>query len=524
MKSYNVSVRSVAILLFVVTTVTATRTIQAQSTRIVYLTGDSIPGGTETFTSSASPTGFNDEGDVIFQSWTSGGYLGLFLSDASTGSLKQVVSGEHPSMNGELYFSRFANLTLNNRGEIAFVAITESTDGADNTRFDTLYWLDSSHSSLLPLAQGGDSLPGSDVESYVKGSLGVNGLSNAGRLSFGTIVESPQPDPFPGSRMEPAIYQYDGATGELTTVIRHGDVGPDGPFVFTDYITSSNVNKSGQRAFFAYIWSTFPWSDSGVYLTTSEPADSAKIVGRFDQAPDDNGDFSRLWPSRIKLNDSGLVGFSSPLSDTSGGVADDFGFFVGDGQQLAQVAREGYLTPDGKNIFADLGTFDLGNSGEFVFSSELIDASSGLPVGSAIFSYDSVSGELVELVRNEELGADHAGLNLAVKSINDVGQILFTSEFTTSTNPAAKAIYVLDKELGILPVATIGDPFSDSTISRIFGPQLNNAGQVVYNFSIQNVQSGIAVWSVPEPASYALCGLGAMVLLTWRTAKARYAG
>ena len=95
----------------------------------------------------------------------------------------------------------------------------------------------------------------------------------------------------------------------------------------------------------------------------------------------------------------------------------------------------------------------------------------------------------------------------------------------TTTGGASddSGIYFYDDLLGLLQVARKGDAFLGSTITSLdFKPSItedgdeqsgfNNLGQIAFAFDLADGREGIALWTIPEPATLALLGLGGLFL------------
>ena len=195
-----------------------------------------------------------------------------------------------------------------------------------------------------------------------------------------------------------------------------------------------------------------------------------------DPAPDGNGVFFAFEAPAV--HNSGLAaseGFLTPNTPNTGR-----GIFLGNGvDPLLQLARRLDPTPDGNRRFP--GTRPDGNGTFF-----------GL------------------------------GFNFSEIAVNDRGQIAFYARLINTDNGAADdaGIFFFDDSLGLVNVIREGDAFLDSTILRLnFGEQIredeysgfNDLGEVAFAYTLVNGDSGIAIWTVPEPATGVLLLPGLML-------------
>ncbi len=260
--------------------------------------------------------------------------------------------------------------------------------------------------------------------------------------------------------------------------------------------------------------------------TTSGPGvtGTTRVIAQTgDAAPDGNGSFAGFfvraaYTNSIGLNDLGQVAFRAELTGTVDEDVDWIGIFRGDGSaQPVQIARGGQGAHDGNGTFFFFGSPALNSSGQTAFLGNLFDTTGGSTDDEGIFRGDG-SAALVQIVRAGQAAPDGNGIFLdfgADIALNDAGQAAFTAFLTDTSGGSADdlGIYLYDDGLGLLQVAREGDAFLGSMITELFfspgfsqqdeGSGLNNLGQVAYSYRLADGRSGVAIWSIPEPASAA---------------------
>ena len=218
-----------------------------------------------------------------------------------------------------------------------------------------------------------------------------------------------------------------------------------------------------RRAFFCPNAGVFRTDVGGIVI---------QIIREGDPAPDGVGNFETFQP--VTMNTV-------------------VGIFLGDGVgPLAQIARAGDPIPDGTADFLEFDDPAVNNAGQVLFGAALgtIDTTDGL------YLYDG-TGPLTQIARIGDPTPD--------------GAATFTN---FNSRPS------LNDSLGLVNVIREGDAFLDSTILRLnFGEQIredeysgfNDLGEVAFAYTLVNGDSGIAIWTVPEPATGVLLLPGLML-------------
>src|SRR5262249_33222484 len=135
-----------------------------------------------------------------------------------------------------------------------------------------------------------------------------------------------------------------------------------------------------------------------------------QIARRGQASPDGNGSilsFDLNGEDVVPVNDAGQTAFKATLTATAQGTADNLAVFRGDGGALLKIARKGQASPDGDGVFA---TFEP-------------------------------------------------------PALNASGQVAFHA--TLSGTAHTQGIYLYDDDLGLVPVARLGDPLLGQTIANL---------------------------------------------------------
>ncbi|MEZ6095288.1 MAG: hypothetical protein R3C03_13830 [Pirellulaceae bacterium] len=330
--------------------------------------GQDAPDSNGVFLSFGSPV-LNDFGAAAFRgslSETSGGFSddqGIFSGNG--GNISQIVREGQlaPDANGT--FLSFTNPVINNSGQTAFRATLTGTSGNST---DSVGIFRGSGGNLTQIARAGQGAPDANG---VFSSLNNAVLNDSGQVAF--IADFVNTNG--GTNDDSGIFR--GSGGGLTQIVRKGQVAPDGNGTFVD-LRSPSINTSGQVAFLGYFSGTSGGltDERGVFRGSGGSLTQIARSGKF--APNGNGTFSNFGDTTI--NDAGQVAFIATLGNTSGGIADDTGIFIGDGSDLLKVAREGdslagntivYLsmqTSAALNSFGQIAYLATLNNGEQIVS------------------------------------------------------------------------------------------------------------------------------------------------------------
>jgi hypothetical protein len=428
--------------------------------------GEATPSGA-VFNGIGGSTSINDAGIVAFFSTTSTGH-GIFVGDGVTRSEVMRQGQLEPGGDGTLYFLG-TGLAINNPGQVAFSGGLSGTNGGGSDD-QAIYRWDGVGQPLVQIVRKGDNAPGAGTftGTAFQASQVFNEptMNDAGQVAFtAAIVGS-------ADSFDNGIFLGNGTT--ITQIARRGEAVPGGGGTFFNLSTPA-LNNAGHAAFTANYLSNSNWD--GVFRGNGSITTAIAKTG--DPAPDGSGLLRDTFSNHVALNDAGQVAFITAITPNPGGQVRT-GLFRGDGSVggLDLIVREGMNSPDGDGVFSSIGS-----AGAF--------------------------------------------------AMNEAGQILFTAGLDIDPNNVTPTeefgLFLHDDDLGLLKVIRQNDPFLGSTVTNFYfagntvgryhpdeRSGLNDLGQVAFVFSLQDGRTGLAVWSIPEPATFTTFALFATLALLLR--------
>ncbi len=417
--------------------------------RVIVVTGHESPGGGGRFVGEFGTPVLNDLGQIAFLGTTSNEVgvqrRGIFRGNSQLVSKIAFENDAVPDGNGS--FDRFGITAINNSNQVMFQgrfkstaqgslddsaifraegdALTQLVRAGDMTpdHSGPYVWMFSptfNHAGAVAFAGhalGQTGMPSDFSGSYIVDEQGVamvarqdspapagDTFANDGYLS--TINQLGQVAFHAGLKRADGSYigggLFRGDETDLVEVIRPGMAAPDENGVFTEF-SGPALNDRGEVAFQGYFTGTTGGTndDGGIYVETS--AGLIQVAREGQAVPNGNGVFGSFrnsagGTSPVALNNAGDVVFEAALSRTSNGNRNNGGLYIGDGQSIMEIVREGATPPDGKGYFIGFGDPGLNHSGQVGFVAALEGA--GVPRGSdfGLYSYDRSAG-LVQIAR-----------------------------------------------------------------------------------------------------------------------------
>ncbi len=476
---------------------------QLGTTQIIAQEGDAAADGNGTILSFATNPALNDAGQVayIVDSYlgSAGGTLDNTSINLFSGGVNQIISREGdaaPDANGVQggFFSGDLE-GLGSGGAVMFSNQMTGTAGSFTDDFGIFQGTTSGVTqlarelSVAPVATG-------DWDNF-NTTMSVGGASIYG--FSGDMSSTPG-----GTADDNFVARAIGGTTSIVT--REGDAIPVGTGTFFIF-NQPYANASGQMTFSAVLSGTTGGTadDLGLFRVNVDGSET-QLAREGAAAPDGNGTFSFFSANRI--SSSGRAAFLAGLTNTAGGLADDFGVFTSSTGFVTQIAREGDTAPDGNGTFAFIASSGLtiNDSNQVAFSGTLIGTADGLLDDKGIFV--GSGGSLTQIVREGQPAPDGNGDFLSFVSssfsMNNLG-IVAAEVFLTNTSggTADDNLLALADGIDTVIVAREGDALAGSTITSLGiddststqSSSLNEKGQLVYWASLANGDEVISVFT-----------------------------
>jgi len=394
----------------------------------------------------------------------------IFVGDGTPAGLVEIIRG---GGGGSFVGSP---LQLNNNGVVAYL----------DRRGETIF--QGSDKGVVAIVQQEQAAPDDDG---AFDTLYPPALNEAGQTAFrGTVRLTGQRTRYEG------VFRHDETT--IVRIAREGEPSPDGNGNFSTF-SNPALNNAGDVAFLATLTGTSGSAsdDQGVFIRRGE--DLLTVVRRGEVAPDGNGRFLDLISTErgadnVAINDAGQVTFIAGLTGTAGGNAAQ-GLFRGDGTTLKQIVRLGDLAPDGVSRFKSLELPALNGMGQVAFPAELLK---GVETDRAIFLYDDTLG-LVQMFRwgDPFLGSQISDFGLVLapsvttngmhrSGLNDRGEV-------------ASALY-LDDNRTVVAIASLA---TEICVGDCQGTGMVNIGALItlVNIALGSAQASACPNGIPNGAT-----------------------
>jgi hypothetical protein len=331
------------------------------------LSGQAAPGGGTYSFGGWSPVGMNAAGDVVFPFVLDGANpdnptqgTGLFSYSHATQTVSLVVIPHvTPAPGGGAFLGINQRAVINNRGDIAFAGLIDTTVPADVLQGNGVF-LASGGGSITMVAAPGDTVPGGMLHYAWNPSINARGdAAFEGSLT--------------GALYQNGVYLEDVKTGQISVIARAGDPIPASAGGTFDNVWGPAMNASGDIVFTGAVRGTSgPFGDGqgifmeskGRIIAVARPSDSMPGGGTFQS--------SSFYVTGSDLSDSGTAVFAAILD---GG---DQGVYSWSNGTLSLVARTGTVIPGVGTVqgVLDAGAFypfgtRVNDRGEVFFTAKL---------------------------------------------------------------------------------------------------------------------------------------------------------
>jgi hypothetical protein len=321
---------------------------------------------------------------------------------------------------------------------------TNYTNGIVNTEYGTEVIDARNGPATTILARTGDFTPeGDGLFNYFLSAH----LDNSGAVGIATSAVTV------GASSNPRGFYYaDGSTTQK--IVRDGDATPDNSGTLHLDETLFSMNDVGQIAFI----------DRSVFR--QGPDGLVEIAHRDQAAPDGNGTIV-LLPQVVGINDVGQVAIRAVIYSDPDGYQS--GIYLGDGNSLAKIVRQGDTAPGLTGVVQYIGEASLNGQGQVALVAGNIIGDSAVYRG---------NGTMLTAVVVSGATAPNGGtyLGFDFPSINAGGEIAFRAYVDNhdlgATGPTA--VYRWDGT----EVTTIA--IQGQTLSAIHAPVINDAGDVAF--------------------------------------------
>ncbi|MEM9347592.1 MAG: choice-of-anchor tandem repeat NxxGxxAF-containing protein [Planctomycetota bacterium] len=537
----------------------------AQEFQIIAETGDAPPDGDGVFSGfGENPSAIfnplragpilNDRGEALFIANLSGttnpfATAQVFRGDASG---LTFISGRAlpPAGAGQGFFvlADTSSQTMNDLGQVGFYDSTSFSREQDGIfRSDGV--------TTTTIIQNGQQVEIGEMDSLATFSITRNpsegstsfAMNEAGQVAFNagfTLAAG-------GGSGSSGIFRYD--QGALVEIVREGQATGVGTATIAGSFKNFNVapiNASGQVAFLTAVQpDSTDSSDIRTTLFVGDGNTLTQIVQQGQTVPGTTDTMAFIHPGTLSippLNDAGQTAWTALISEQALPAERIAAVYRGDGSTLTEIARAGQVTAQGTEVPSGVffSSLVLNQRGQVAFFSteNLVDpnADAGIyrgdgasldeivRIGQAAPSTEgSTRGVIYSIDRTiDPAGGFDENWDFSGPAMNDKGQLAFlaTVDLQDGGSPVDElGLFFYDDDLGLTSILRTGDAFDGGVVSDLFftftyarstsgqqqqGSGLNNLGQVGFTYNLADGRSGVAVWTVPEPSSLALLGLG----------------
>ncbi len=474
---------------------------------VIATSSDMVPGGTQAFTGFGAPW-INDSGQVAFRAELSphggGGESeeGIFIRDRRQG-VEKIAQRFDFTPRGDVAYLKFGDPMLNNAGQVAFGAEVSGLSTSGYQAYNAVFRADGP-TGVVQIGGFNDPAPGGNglITEYREPAL-----NDAGQVVFVSELSGTQA----GSLDAEVLYRWDDTHG-LVQMLRGEDPAPrgNGDFAFF-WSHPPRINSTGQIVTYAFlrrVEGDQPTYASNVLI---EPDGTVFEINRYGEpTPGNRGPYvgGSIF-TQPELNEAGQVLFQSAIGPYRGPDT-DYGVFVGDATNgVRELVRDGDTVPGGDGEFSFLSIPAINDSGVVAIGTGRTNNSGGLAENLSLHLFEPGQDARAIAVEGQAM-PDGDGVidQFSYHVINNAGQVAFQSRLRNTADPAHdQAILLYSDDAGIVTLVRSGEQLAGSTISllslvestndrtrRNYLP-LNERGDIVFWFELEDGRTGLALWS-----------------------------
>ncbi len=465
----------------------------------------------------------NDNGQIALSTrdLTGAGSRTQLLLIQPDGTIERLVSEGDvaPDGNGTLFstFSRFdSGLALNNNGQVALVTRYETSP---ENRDRAIILADATGVQLIARTgqAAGDGLEfqiGEEINGSIGSTVNVDDpvLNDLGQIAFRDRLTSSSL-PF----QPRAVFAAEGVGLRQVLIETSSSPVPS----ISGGVGEPQINNLGE-IFVKFEERTQPFLPPLPSLLVDNGGSQSIVYGPGTPLPDGSTAVSFFSFDAAQEGGIGLRGFTT-TDDPASRLAVTYGTSAG----LDILSRTGEPLAAGGELLSNVlsGRLEANNVGGVAF----VGAIGGVPdspPGTTDFNGLFVADDngLTEIARHGTVLPDGNVIESFNRvTINDLGQVAFEVRFDVAGGPSSfeLGLYFFDPQSGTFPVvSTVSDLFGSEVFGYNFsggtsqGGGLNNNGELVFRYLLEDSREGVAVFTIPEP-SLALV-IGPMLLLARR--------
>jgi hypothetical protein len=319
-------------------------------TRLIARTGDLIPGTQLNYGAGVfSPPGMNDSGDIGFGFFSNdASQIGaaVFRYDSQSNKVSPVFLPGDPAPGGTTFRGSDFHTDINNRGQVATVAVVDTNHGNCTDPKASCFGLGRGvytfdrFNNATKIAAPGDPAPGSS--STFDDAWDPN-LNNSGDVIFGGHVQGETcigGDDTTLGCFE-SLYLYRAGTRRLLSIVHQGQPAPGGGIFIWAF--NGRLNEGGDASFIGVL--NEDQSENGVFLRKRDG--TLLAVARVgDPLPGGTMKNATINQGSHAIDNAGNVAFSAVLdADSDHDGIDDTGVYLWSGGTPTAVVRTGTVIP-----------------------------------------------------------------------------------------------------------------------------------------------------------------------------------